>query len=488
MKTLFTITIGTLFFGFIGISGSYSQISYSGDIQKLGLTPTNYDLDITIDYNRELINATVAITVKNTSDSMVDEIPLILYRLMNVLNVNDERGNPVDFNQQVLSYEDFGKKQVNFIQVKLPMPITPGKEKSIFISYEGLLLGYSEIGWRYVKDHISPEFTILRNDALAFPMVGVPSQAINRKSPFPSFHYRARITVPDSLIVANGGTLVNTNFKNETATYTYASIKPSWRLDFAISRYKKIESEAYRIFYFPEDSTGANGVKHAAENAVNLFTEWFGTLNEQTKLTFLEIPSGWGSQADVTTIIQTAAAFQDPSRHREVYHEISHLWNVTATDRFNPRWNEGLASFLEYLLMKELDNRDHLDYVANWRIDYIKKKIADNPESGNIPLIDYGKEGLEGYSYTVGALMFDLIYHLAGPDEFKKIVGGYYQTFAESGATTEDLVHFAKQTCSKDLNLLFNDWVYTTNWYTRVRQVNNIDELRRFYKEKLNSK
>jgi len=488
MKTLNIITIGTLLFGFIGINKSHSQVSYSGDIQKLDLTPTNYDLDVTVDYNRELIHATAAITVKNTSDSMVAEIPLILYRLMNVLNVTDKKGDPVHYNQQVLSYEDFGKKQVNFIRIKLPKPITPGRERTISVSYQGLLLGYSEIGWRYVKDHISPEFTILRNDAEAFPSVGVPSQSINRKSPFPSFHYRARITVPDSLVVANGGSLVNTKIKKGMATYIYESIKPSWRMDFAISRYNKIDSDAYRIFYFPEDSTGADGVRGAAENAVELFTEWFGPLNEQAKLTFIEIPNGWGSQADVTTIIQTAASFQDPSRYREVYHEISHLWNVAATDRFNPRWNEGLASFLEYLLMKELDNRDHLDYVANWRIDYMKKKIAGNPESGNIPLIDYGKENLEGYSYTVGALMFDLMYHLAGPDEFNKMIGGYYQTYVKSGASTNDLVQFAKQTCSTDLDLLFNDWVYTTNWYTRIRQVKTIDELRGFYKEKLNSK
>ena len=74
----------------------------------------------------------------------------------------------------------------------------------------------------------------------------------------------------------------------------------------------------------------------------------------------IEVPDGWGSQADVTCILQTAAAFRDPARLVEVYHEVSHLWNVPATDLPSPRWDEGLATFLQFRMADERDGTTRL--------------------------------------------------------------------------------------------------------------------------------
>ena len=66
-----------------------------------------------------------------------------------------------------------------------------------------------------------------------------------------------------------------------------------------------------RVVHFPEDAEGARGVLQAAEACLALFSEWFGPLRGDAGFTFIEIPDGWGSQADVTAVIQTAAAFRD---------------------------------------------------------------------------------------------------------------------------------------------------------------------------------
>ena len=138
-----------------------------------------------------------------------------------------------------------------------------------------------------------------------------------------------------------------------------------------------LERGATRVVYFPEDSIGAAGVMNAIKNTMRLYTDWFGPLKEEAGLTVIEIPDGWGSQADVTAIIQTAPAFKDPSGYSRVYHELSHLWNVIPTDQPSPRWNEGLASFLAYLTAEELDGRTVLHERVASRMQRLREQLPN---------------------------------------------------------------------------------------------------------------
>lgn len=88
---------------------------------------------------------------------------------------------------------------------------------------------------------------------------------------------------------------------------------------------------------------------------LDLYTQWFGPLQQYQGYAVIEIPDGWGSQADVTSIIQAAAAFKETERTQEVYHEISHLWNVEEKEALPPRWNKGLAMFLHYLTVENVE-------------------------------------------------------------------------------------------------------------------------------------
>lgn len=70
-------------------------------------------------------------------------------------------------------------------------------------------------------------------------------------------------------------------------------------------------------------------------------------------------------------------------------------------------------------------------------------------------------------SYSVADLMFATLHQLVGPDEFNRIVGGYYQEFP-NGGTNRDFVAFARRTSSRDLAGFFDDWVLTPHWSARV--------------------
>lgn len=443
------------------------------DSLTVRVTPTHYDLTVRIDYEQETLAGTARITLRNISDAPVRDVPLLLYRLMDVDSATAD-GAPAAFIQRVVRFSDFSQLQVTYATVTLPAPLAPGRTVDLEVQYHGHLLGYAETGMAYVRDHLDPSFTILRDDALAFPKVEYPSIEVNRRAPFPSYDYLVRVTVPDSLTVVNGGRLVERTATSGSATFTYRSIKPSWRMDFAIGDYALIQDGPLRVAYLRSDSVGARRVAQSARRSLDLYTAWFGPLPGEPSLTILEIENGYGSQADVATILQAAAAFRDSTRDHELYHEVAHLWNSPATDLPSPRWNEGLSSFLEYLVQEEFSGRPAASARADRLLAWLRETAPRREQLTRVPLIDYGRAQMTDYSYSVGALLFHLLYGAVGPERFRAIVGGYSRQYAASGGSTRDLAAYAIRTAAAgtapvDLAPLFDDWVFTTGWWPAIR-------------------
>jgi aminopeptidase N len=442
--------------------------STQGDSAVLRVTPIRYDLTVRIDYEQQRVDGTARITLRNFSDTPVNDIPLLLYRLMGI-RAAAVNGSPAQWTQRVTSFSDFTKLQVTEARIILPAPLPPRGTVQVQVRYDGHLLGYAETGMAYVRDHIERSFTLLRDDAFAFPHIGYPSVTANRRAPFPSYDYLARITVPESLVVVNGGRVVERTFAEGLVTYVYQSVKPSWRMDFAIGDYAVIQDGPIRVAYLQRDSVGARRVLAQARRSLDLFTAWFGPLPGEPSLTVLELEDGYGSQADVVTILQAAAAFRDSTRDRELYHEVAHLWNPPETDRPSPRWNEGLSSFLEYQAQEEFTGRPVAVARADRLLDWLRSVAPRREDLTRVPLVDYGKEQMTDFAYSEGAVFFHLLYGVVGPERFRAIIGGFSHQYATSGASTRDLAAFASRAAHMDLKPLFDDWVFTTGWWPAIK-------------------
>lgn len=445
------------------------------------LAPTHYQLSIDIDFDEATLAGRARIALRNDGDGPADHVPLLLYRLMDVDSASVD-GMNVPFVQRVVRFPEFPQLQVLAATVGLPAPLAPGTTATLEVRYHGYLLGYAETGMSYVRDHIDPAFTILRDDALAFPEVGEPSLDARRRGPRASYDYEAHITVPDSLVVVCAGRLVERTIASGRATYAFRSVKPSWRMDFAIGPYAQLESGPLRVAYLRRDSTGARRVLASARRTLELFTSWFGPLPGKTSLAILEVEDGYGSQSDVAAIIQAAAAFRDSTRDHELYHEVAHLWNPPDNDRPSPRWNEGLSTFLEYLVQERFSGRPIVVANTDRLLDWLRATAPARPQLTRVPLADYGRADLTGYAYSVGAVFFHLLYGVVGAERFRAIVGGYSGRYAASGATTRDLEAFANREAGTDLTPLFEDWIFTTGWWPAIRGGATYDELLRRYR------
>src|SRR5688572_14993010 len=269
------------------------------------LALTRMSLAVRIDYERPVITGTETLHVRNIPSRATAQVPLLLNRLMTVSSVTDTVGRAMRYRQDVVVFADDSIRQVNAAVVTLPKPVAPGGSVAIVVQYAGRLVGYTETGSLYIRDHIDREFTILREDALAFPVLGIPSRKALRAMPRAPFAFSAAITVPGDLVVAMGGRATGVTRRDSLTTWTYRSDDPVPFLNIAIAPYRILTQPGVQVFHFPQDSAGAAMLMSAATNAVRRYTQWFGPLSREPNLTVVEIPEGWGSQASLAAgIIQ----------------------------------------------------------------------------------------------------------------------------------------------------------------------------------------
>lgn len=426
--------------------------------------PTHYDLEIKVDIPNQELVARARITVTNATRGPIRAGGFLLYRLLRVTDVADAAGKRLSFTQPVVEFVDHATLQVRQLNVTLPGPLAPGQSTVVVIDYRGALRGYAETGRLYVRDHIDSAYTLLRMDAFAYPIPGVPSHLANRRAGLPSYDYDARITVPEGFTVANGGQLIGTRTNGGWTTFEYRNFKPAWRMDFAVAHFGVKQAGPVRVFYLAEDSAGGARLFGVMTRTLETYTRWFGPLTASPQFSLIEIPDGWGSQADVTSILQSAAAFKNPKRQYELYHELSHLWNVSETGRPPARWNEGLATFLEDVTTDSLEGRATTDSSADRMATWLSNRVKQSASLSKVPMMDYGKAQMTDYSYSVGALMFYTLYRLMGHQAFTKLIAKAYQRYEKTSVSSDDFVRLANELSPVPLDAVFRDWLYSTRW------------------------
>lgn len=440
------------------------------------------ELGLRIDYEQQRLAGEAVCELENQSGAPSDHVSLLLNRLMEASSVRDGAGRPLSYAQDVVRFEDNPMRQVTQLRVRLARPVPQGGRTKVRVAYAGNLVGFTEGGWLYVRDQIDTSFTILRWEGLAFPVVAGRCDSLNRSVSSRHFTYDVSIRVPAHYVVATGGRPSRTAHPDGSVTWRYESLKQSPFLNVCIAPFDTLSAGNVRVFYFAADSAGARRLLSKAGAALETYAQWFGPLREQPDLCITEIPDGWGSQADaVGGIIQTAAAFRDPRRLRELYHEISHLWNVPDTELAPSRWNEGLASFLEDLMQERLDEWKGRASSDSSLIAGLKKRLAADSSLRTVPFLDYGKRQMTGRSYSVGDILFATLFAVLGETEFDRVVGGYYQQFPQGG-TTRDFVEFAKAATTRDVSAVFDDWIYTTRWSSLVANARSVEELAAHYR------
>jgi hypothetical protein len=421
--------------------------------QATGLDIIEYDLSVRLNLEQHglfaplnTLSATARITFVNTNDSPVVRVPVILYRLLKVETVHSSEARGLEFTQQVAGLENWELYQANIVSIDLDRPLPSGATSTLEIIYSGPMVGIEESQMLYVRDSLDPEFTIIRSESASYPHLAEPTKESfrHRLAGNDVFDHVVTVTVPETHVVASGLELIERETRDEWTTWVYRSRQPSFQIVVPVAPYDTIETADARVYYFPEDREGAERVSQGITDTMELYERWFGALHDRSFLAVVEIPEWYGSQALRPTVIQDARAFRDPSAMLELYHEISHFWNVPDPEPAASRWNEGLAMYLQQITRVALDeDTGELSVVWERAFKGLKEQFEEHPDYRGVPLAKAGAMELTSVlSYRGGQLMFALLDHRLGQAQLLDMLKNFYRKYVESGATSKEFADF----------------------------------------------
>lgn len=410
-------------------------------------------------------------TIRFTDSSKIHKISFILNRLLDVDSVLID-GQKIPFKQDLTMVENWETYQVNHVYIdNLNTP------ERITIFYHGKIASYTETGMLYVQEKLDQDFFIIRPESLSFPQIAFPTSEsiLGRWRAGDLTDYDINIKVNKGYICASAINLINT--EQETFTGTLNEVK---QLTVPIAKYDTITTLDYTIFHFPEDSVGAKTISHKISQAIMNYQDWFGPRLSNNKFIVAEIPEGYGSQAIFPLIIQTADAFNNNKQDVQLYHELSHFWNIDDSNAtYSNRLNEGLAMFLQYLVKSKIDSSFSLESVIEKRFQRSKNQIASS-ETNQLAISQFGAEQKTNLSYTTGLIFFSLLYD-SNPQKFLNNYRAFYQSNKNSNASDETLL--SSFTNEKVCKKIIHEWYKTNQYVERVSKASSYFELLNSYKE-----
>jgi hypothetical protein len=424
---------------------------------------TRYGLNIRFLLGEQQIDAVTSLSIRNVSASPCDSIPFLLYRLLSVRRITDHEGRPLAFTQTVSQLGDQPSFQVREVVLHLSPPLQPGDSASITMTYSGFVFGYPEV-MAYVNDRVDETYSLLRPDAVSYPVIARATFADLMAAYENRFSYQISATVPKGYTAACGGRASGRRDSAGTTTFDFTSQTPTWRIDLAVAQFSTLRNPEVDILVYclPFDSTGARHILEASARAVNLYMRMFGRPAHYQGYTIIEIPEGWGSQAGDFYFLQTAAAFKDSSRIGEVYHEIGHSWNAAASaDIQRCRYfDEAFASFFEPLAIRAFNGErafsDHMEKVR----ENFNRRARQDQQVFDTPIADYGRKELGSLSYTKGAWSLYVLYTLVGAKDFEAIIHSLLTVFHGRTVTFRDFQSLCERVSHRNLTRFFNEWMY----------------------------
>lgn len=437
MKTIF-------FFAFLSLLLTDSLIAAPANLPSV----THYSIQLQLSPKEGTLEAAATMTVTNKADQSVSDLPFLLYRLLDVQKVSDDKGSQLKFEQTIVRLGT-SNLQANQIKFHLSESLAPGASMRMTINYAGSIFGYAEV-MGYVNDRVSEKYSLIRPDALAYPMLAEPTfESLRRAYGFDvPFTYDLAVTVPDGYIVACGGTQLKVSTKEGLTTFDFKSKVPTWRIDIAAAQFKQLRDETKKLalYVLPEDEKNAIEILNGAGRSVSLYSKMFGELKDYQGYTVIEIPDGWGSQASDYYFLQTAAAFKDLKRILEVYHEIAHSWNAKAKPEVSrTRWfDEAFAMYFQALALREFEGEQAYQAEMDRGRDSFIKRGQRDKKNLETPIAEYGKYDLGGNSYTKGAWSLYVLHQLLGEERFRQIIRIFVSEFRDKPADFKDFQQVAE--------------------------------------------
>ncbi len=446
---------------------------------------TNYDLNVQVDPEQHRLGVRGKITLRNDTTTPQKIAVLQISSSLDWRSIK-AADRAVQFVRQPYTSDIDHTGELSEAIVTLPLEIAPHRTVDLEIAYEGVVLPdatrLTRIGtpedaaassdW----DQISPDFTALRGAGYVawYPIATEVANLSEGDSLFEvlgrwkdreagsTMHLKPALTNNTNvapLILFNGVNcpLTMQEAMGAVSRYLWDCAQQLLRLDvptFVLADYQVLERPAVKVWYLRGHDAAAGNFAEAAEKAVPLISDWFGTQREKAKVA--DLPDRNDAPFESGAFLLTPLGNTD-----------SNLAGLTATHQlthasfFSPRpWiEEGLAHFAQALYLEQQKGRQvALDYMGLHRSVLTQMEpsavVPRSEDETSHSLVNTTNEALyRSKAMCVWWMLRDMI----GDAALKKAIAAYRPEQDKEPSYMPRLI--AAQT-QRDLEWFFDDWVY----------------------------
>ncbi len=458
-----------------------AALLFSLTMQSTAPAVEHYKLHFVIDPKSHSLAAEADLGVRNSEAQAITLVPVLLYRLMDVSAASDGAGHPLRFAQKVIKFPDEPTWQVNAVEVMLAKPLPPGQTAIVHLTYAGPLFGYPEV-MQYVRDTISEQYSLIRAETMAYPIVAAPSIAGWRQSFKNKFDFEIETKVPAGFTaVCSGKEVGEAQTREGTSTFRCIGDAGSSQISVAVAKFRVLDDPErnLRVDVLEADAEAGAQVMVEMRRALDFYRSYFGEMRRAGSLTLVEIPDGWGSYGVPGHIFQSAAAFKDRSRASELYHEVGHIWNARANERVvRARYfDEAFASYFEALAVRQFEGPEAFRaLMQSYRQTYLDR-VARDARGRAVPIAGYAGEEIGVFSYSKGAWSLYVLHQLLGEEAFRRAISDFLAAYSDKPADFDDFRHAVEKSSGRDVGPWFEQWITGTDASTMLIEAKTVEEM-----------
>jgi len=295
-------------------------------------------------------------------------------------------------------------------------------------------------------------------------------------------------TVPAGLEAVSNGSLVGRESDGDWTTWRWAAPEPmaTYLVTLAIGEYELRERTVDGVRYWDavdpdlgrDDGRRGRDDDHDEEGSrvavawaaldrqpeiIALLADWFGPYPFAAAGGIVDQGPDFNQALEMQTRpVYNAGSFDDLEDAEElVVHELAHQWagDLVRLARWQDIWlNEGFATYAEWLWSEHEGRRTVQERAA---------RAADDPWDDvwdGVPT-DPGADMDELFGdavYTRGALTLQALREEVGDGPFRRLLKEWTSRYGGQAVTTEDFTALAEEVSGRQLDELFETWLYTS--------------------------
>ncbi|WP_223378048.1 M1 family metallopeptidase [Schnuerera sp. xch1] len=448
----------------------------------------HYEIDIDFDPESKIYSGNQIVTYVNNTEVKLQEIYFHLYPNA----YRDLETAPILFEEEIKNggykpgYIEIEKLEVDgektdfqiqgegntILKINLPNTLDPKQKVKIDFKYEAKLpLNIDRFGYGENVFNFGNWYPI----ACVYDINGWNTDPYyNIGDPFYSniANYDVTIIVPEDVIVATSGNVIEEKVKRDKKTYIiegrlirdFAWVASS---DFIVEE-STVEGIAIKLYALKDNQNIADFASKVGSKTIKMFSTLYGKYPYGVySIVMTDFPSGM----EYPGIVFINKDYYNESGkdylEQVIVHETAHQWwyGVVGNDQVDEAWlDESLATYSEVIYMYNTYGRakadDYYNYTCELAYEY-GKDYLEADEIINKPLDEF--EGWNDYGllvYTKGAMFINEIKEEFGMETLYKILSRYYETYRFHNGNTRDFIDICQQITNTSFKDKVDQWLY----------------------------